>query len=75
MNVPVDRPRGTGRTMADTVVRPDHELVPFAVFLDYRARRMRAPVVGGPVTMPTPADPTLPGGKVVAPVVPITGDE
>ena len=28
--------------------RPDHELISFAVFLDYRARRMRAPVANRP---------------------------
>jgi hypothetical protein len=34
--------------------RTDHELISFAVFLDYRARRMRAPVG----TVPTPDTPT-----------------
>ena len=28
--------------------RSDHEMVSFAVFLEYRARRMRAPVAGTP---------------------------
>jgi len=62
--------------MTDAVTRSAHELVSFAVFLDYRAKRMRAPVVGGPVTTtPTPADPTPPDGEVVETVVPITRDE
>ena len=38
--------------------RTDHELVSFAVFLDYRARRMRSPV--GDV--PTPDAPTTLAG-------------
>ena len=37
---------------------PLHELVTFAVFLDYRARRMRAPVVPG--DRPTPDSSTTP---------------
>jgi len=28
--------------------RTDHELISFALFLEYRARRMRAPVAGTP---------------------------
>ena len=56
--------------------RPDHELVPFAVFLDYRARRLRAPVVGGTVPTPDgptrPADPPPPADGVIAMVIPIT---
>jgi|SoiMetStandDraft_2_1073263.scaffolds.fasta_scaffold4721857_1 hypothetical protein len=61
--------------MTDAVTRTVHELVSFAVFLDYRAKRMRAPVVGGPATTPTPADPAPPDGEVVEAVVPITRDE
>ena len=30
--------------------RLEHELIPFAVFLEYRARRMRAPVTAVPTT-------------------------
>jgi hypothetical protein len=41
---------------ATAVPRTDHELITFAVFLDYRARRMRAPVV----EQPTPDAPTRP---------------
>ena len=37
------------------VPRSEHETVSFAVFLEYRARRMRAPVAN----IPTP-DPTAP---------------
>jgi hypothetical protein len=47
------------------LARGDHELISFAVFLDYRARRMRAPV-GTPPTpgIPaTPADPPAPKGS------------
>jgi len=40
--------------------RTDHELIPFAVFLAYRARRMRAPVA----EVPTPDAPTTPLGIV-----------
>jgi hypothetical protein len=42
----------------------DHELVSFAVFLDYRARRMRAPVgdVAPPDAPTTLADPPAPKG-------------
>ena len=29
---------------ATAAPRPDHELISFALFLEYRARRMRAPV-------------------------------
>jgi len=36
------------------VARSDHELISFAVFLDYRAKRMRAPVG----TLPTEDTPT-----------------
>jgi len=60
------------------VPRSDHETVSFAVFLEYRARRMRAPVVDG--TAPTPDLPTTPAyppaseGAAVAIVVPITPD-
>jgi len=61
--------------MTDAETRPEHELVPFAVFLDYRARRMRSPVVGGPVPMPAPADPPPPKGKPAARVVPIPDSE
>ena len=60
------------------VPRPDHETVSFAVFLEYRARRMRAPVVEGTAPTPdlptTPADPPAPEGGAVAMVVPITPD-
>jgi hypothetical protein len=41
---------------ATAAARADHELISFAVFLDYRARRMRAPV--GDV--PPPDAPTAP---------------
>ena len=58
--------------------RSDHEMVSFAVFLEYRARRMRAPVVDGTAPTPdlptTPADPPVPEGRAVAMVVPITPD-
>ena len=64
----------SSRAMNDAT-RADHELVSFAVFLDYRARRMRAPVVGGPVTAATPTDPPAPDGGEVAKVVPIAPDE
>ena len=45
--------------------RPDHELISFAVFLDYRARRMRAPVgdVPTPDAPTTLADPPAPRGS------------
>jgi hypothetical protein len=60
------------------VPRSDHETVSFAVFLEYRARRMRAPVVEGTAPTPdlptTPADPPAPEGGAVAMVVPITPD-
>jgi hypothetical protein len=59
--------------MTDAIIRTDHELVPFAVFLDYRARRMRAPVAGGPVT--TPAEPVPPDDSLVAAVLPVAPDE
>ena len=38
------------RAPDDTTAGPktDHELISFAVFLDYRARRMRAPVAEPP---------------------------
>jgi hypothetical protein len=44
--------------------RADHELVSFAVFLDYRAKRMRAPVgdVPAPDAPTTLADPPAPKG-------------
>ena len=60
--------------MTDAVTRSDHELVPFAVFLEYRARRMRAPVVEGEVPAPTPADPTPPEDRALAKVAPLTPD-
>ena len=45
--------------------RTDHELVSFAVFLDYRAKRMRAPVgdVPTPDAPTTLADPPAPKGS------------
>jgi len=58
------------------VPRPDHETVSYAVFLEYRARRVRAPVVDG--TAPTPGFPTTPPAHpapedgAVAMAVPIT---
>ena len=44
--------------------RTDHELVSFAVFLDYRAKRMRAPVADAPTpdAPTTIADPPAPKG-------------
>jgi hypothetical protein len=60
--------------LSSRVTRTGHELVSFAVFLDYRARRMRAPVAGLQVTTPTPTDPPAPDGGV-AMVVPIAPDE
>ena len=60
--------------MNDAATRSDHELVSFAVFLDYRARRMRAPVAGLQVTTQTPTDPPAPGG-IVATVVPIAPED
>jgi hypothetical protein len=60
------------------VPRSDHETVSFAVFLEYRARRMRAPVVESTGPTPdrptTPADPPAPEGRAVAMVVPIRRD-
>lgn len=57
------------------VPRSEHETVSFAVFLEYRARRMRAPVVEGPAPTPdlptTPAYPPAPADGAVAMVVPI----
>jgi len=61
--------------MHDAAIRPEHELVSFAVFLDYRARRMRAPVEGLQVTTQTPTDPAAPDGGGVAMVVPAVSDE
>ena len=66
--------------MAETVVPPgapgdvtaahrtDHELVPFAVFLDYRARRMRAPVGDAPTpdAPTTHAHPPAPKGSTAS---------
>ena len=46
-------PSGTIRD-AKAGHRTDHELITFAVFLDYRAKRMRAPVG----TLPTEDTPT-----------------
>ena len=45
--------------------RTDHELVSFSVFLDYRAKRMRAPVAAEPTpdAPPTLADPPAPKGS------------
>jgi hypothetical protein len=57
--------------MNDAATRADHELVPFAVFLDYRARRMRAPVSGLQVTTTTPTDPPAPDRGRVAIAVPV----
>ena len=48
-------PAGSLRDVSATS-RSDHELISFAVFLDYRARRMRAPVAG----MRTPDAPAGP---------------
>jgi len=50
---------------ATAVARGDHELISFAVFLDYRARRMRAPVgtVPAPDTPTTLADAPAPKGN------------
>ena len=60
------------------VPRPDHETVSFAVFLEYRARRMRAPVIDGLAPTPdrptTPAAPPAPEDGAVAMAVPITTD-
>jgi hypothetical protein len=46
---------------ATATPRPEHELISFAVFLDYRAKRMRAPVADGP----KPDAPTTPLGGVL----------
>jgi len=48
--------------------RIDHELVSFAVFLAYRARRMRAPVgdVPAPDAPTTIADPPAPKGTTAS---------
>ena len=58
--------------------RSDHEMVSFAVFLEYRARRMRAPVIDGVAPTPdrptTPAAPPAPEDGAVAMAVPITTD-
>jgi len=58
------------------VLPAEHEVIPFAVFLVYRARRMRAPVVegAGPTPdLPTPPDdPTAPDGGALAMVIPIS---
>lgn len=54
-------PAGTIRD-ATAVHRTDHELISFAVFLDYRAKRMRAPVA----EVPTPDEPTTPKGVAPA---------
>ena len=66
------------RDIITPVPRSDHETVSFAIFLEYRARRMRAPVVAGTAPTPdlptTPADPPAPEGGAVAMVVPITPD-
>ena len=67
---------------SDDIVRPvsrsGHETVSYAVFLDYRARRMRAPVTGGAVPAPdlptTPEGLPPPGRGTGASVVPITHD-
>ena len=61
--------------MNDPATRAEHELVPFAVFLDYRARRMRAPMAPIQVTTPTPTDPPAPDRGGVADVVPLASDE
>jgi len=63
MSEPAIPPGATGEVTA--AHHTDHELISFAVFLDYRARRMRAPV-GTPPTpgIPaTPADPPAPKGS------------
>jgi hypothetical protein len=48
--------------------RAEHELVSFAVFLDYRAKRMRAPVgdVPTPDAPTTLADPPAPKGSTAS---------
>jgi len=50
------------------VARSDHELISFAVFLDYRAKRMRAPVgtlpsEDTPTTLTDPPAPKSSTGK------------
>jgi hypothetical protein len=47
---------------ATAVARGDHELISFAVFLEYRARRMRAPVGTLPTQETTLTDPPAPKG-------------
>jgi hypothetical protein len=59
----------------DAPTRAEHELVSFAVFLDYRARRMHRPVSGLQVTTPEPTHPPAPDGDGVAIQVPVTSDE
>ena len=50
------------------VARSDHELISFAVFLDYRARRMRAPLGDAPTpdAPTTIADPPGPKGSAAS---------
>jgi hypothetical protein len=60
----------------NNATRSDHELVSFAVFLDYRAKRMRAPVSGLQVTTTTTTtEPPAPDAGKVALVVPAAPDE
>jgi hypothetical protein len=62
---PVDRGDVTAVTAGP---RTDHELVSFAVFLDYRAKRMRAPLaeVPAPDAPTTLADPPAPKGNAAS---------
>ncbi len=66
------------RDIITPLPQSDHEPVSYAVFLEYRARRMRASAVERPLTTPdaptTPEDPPAPESGAVAMVVPIRHD-
>jgi len=56
-------PGNSGKRHTGDMSRLDHETVSFAEFLDYRARRMRAPVVDAPAppgVITPPPDPPEP---------------
>ena len=66
MSEPAIPPGATGEVTA--AHHTDHELISFAVYLDYRARRMRAPLGDAPTpdAPTTIADPPGPKGSAAS---------